>query len=773
MTKHLLFFGLIFFTHPFLFAQLLKDEEVYIHHKSNNANYAKTESTGNSGTGTNINVIYQRCKWAADPDDATRTLTGDVTMVFKTIEANVNSINLDLKKASFNNAFLIVTYHNQNCSYSFPTTGYVDVLQINLPSPILSINTTDSVTIKYKGTPPIPSGNLGGYYRATDNASNNYLYTLSESYEDKDWWPCKADMQDKIDSIDIEVTVPQAFWVASNGKMIDSSIVGANRIFKFKHRYPIASYLVSLGIAKYKKWYLGNFTNGADTYPYIVNIFPDKTAATESSMLGFLNNHKLVLDVFNNKFGTYPFAKEKHGFYEFGFGGGMEHQTFSGIGGSSFLGNSVLAHELGHQWWGDKVTMQTWTDLWLAEGFATYSEMIAAEFVPSLGINLINKIGNTKTSARNNTSTSVAISDITNSTIIWGSNNVSAMYNRGCMVVSMLRTIMGDTKFFTACRNYLNHPSYAYASANTNNLQTVFENVYGSSLSNFFGEWIYKKGTPNYTIQWGNNSNSITLQFTQTVTSSGSIGTASSFFPMPLIVKVSNTNTGKDTTLIMYHSSANSISVVGNTAGVYTNNNRITFQLPFTPNAVSFDAENKTMATASITYNAALPNNNFLIEGSIKNEELTITGSCQIDTKHIQLQYSINGIDFLPLAAVLFHNQTFTWQGKQPTESTFFVRAFAQLPTHKMYSNTILLKLHTKNDFSITPNPASSFISINKLEGLNNTTIIIRNSIGQIVKNLKPTNLSLLNVSELPKGYYFIELWQKEKWLNRKGFVKL
>ena len=64
-------------------------------------------------------------------------------------------------------------------------------------------------------------------------------------------------MQDKADSLDINVTVPNTYWVAANGKLVDSAINGANRTFKYKHRYPIATYLVSLGIAKYNRQHRG------------------------------------------------------------------------------------------------------------------------------------------------------------------------------------------------------------------------------------------------------------------------------------------------------------------------------------------------------------------------------------------------------------------------------------------------------------------------------------------------------------------------------------
>ena len=93
-------------------------------------------TTGNTGTGSNINVVYHRCNWAANPDDATKTLTGSVTTYFKTTAANVSSISFDFNNSSFNNAALNVLYHGTICSTIFPNTGNVDVLNIILPTTI-------------------------------------------------------------------------------------------------------------------------------------------------------------------------------------------------------------------------------------------------------------------------------------------------------------------------------------------------------------------------------------------------------------------------------------------------------------------------------------------------------------------------------------------------------------------------------------------------------------------------------------------------------------
>ncbi|MCX6209163.1 MAG: M1 family aminopeptidase [Bacteroidetes bacterium] len=730
-------------------------------------------STGNTGTGANINVVYHRCTWTADPDDVTKTLTGTVTTYFKTIAAGVNAINFDFNNASFNNSNLIVKYHNNNCNKSFPVTGNIDILNIQLPITIAASGTLDSITIEYQGIPPAANGSAEGYQRKTDAAGNNYIYTLSESYEDKDWWPCKADMQDKIDSIDINLIVPRTFWAAANGSMIDSTDDGSNRTFKFKHRYPIASYLVAIAIAKYKRFNLGNLTVGSKNVPFIVNMFSGKTATEENNILVRMNNNKLAFAALNNLYGDYGFANEKHGFYEFGFSGGMEHQTMSGIGTSSMQSNTVLAHELGHQWWGDKVSFSTWNHLWLAEGFATYSEALAFEYVPSIGINPVTKMASNKNTARSNISTSILINNITNSNTIWTNNNTTAIYERGCMVAAMLRCLLGDTKFFAGCKNYLSDPLLAYQSATTADLQRNMETQFGENMSNFFTEWTTKKGTPDYLIEWGNKSvNTINIKLAQSITSTGSTGTAATFFPMPVVIKIANANNTADTTIVIYHKAPNQVAYAGDGVGATINSNIISYNLSFTPASLIFDPLNRTMATAAISYNATLPVDKVEINvrksQGLNNINLSITANEPVEK--VELGKSIDGVDFVLLGKMNLQSKTATTQlyttlDKTDASRKVYYRAKVYTASINKYSNIVAVDNNLKTTFNISPNPATSFVKVyfDNLEN-SNTQFKMIDALGkEILQASTNSNTLFMNIESIASGIYVVQMFQNKK----------
>ncbi|MBC7507393.1 MAG: hypothetical protein H7320_01380, partial [Ferruginibacter sp.] len=421
-------------------------------------------TSGYSGTGSNINVDNYQIYWRVNPDsidakvpvtplDSLAAIKGIVKIKFKTTVANVNSITFDLRNTFlvssvvWNGAALITTPQ--------PSASHILTIPVNIPT----LGTRDSITISYAGATvlnsgseegftfnndPLVSGQSGGNAYKNTSGAGNVVYTLSESYEDRDWWPCKADMQDKADTIDITVNVPyrtnnaiaanatDTFWVASNGTLIDSTIdlsgtrFQRNRTFKYINRYPMTSYLVCLGIARYNRYYRGNVNIGGFNTPIVYYLYAGKTDYTP--ILTAMDKATELVAQFSLKFGDYGFPNPvkggKHGFYEGLNGGAMGHQTFSAIATSALTTTNTLIHELVHQWFGDKVSFATWNDLWLAEGFAEYMPSLASELVTGLTLPFTtrNSLKNSATDgALQNTSTAyIPSAGIASSNTIWG-----------------------------------------------------------------------------------------------------------------------------------------------------------------------------------------------------------------------------------------------------------------------------------------------------------------------------------------------------------------
>lgn len=406
-----------------------------------------------------------------------------------------------------------------------------------------------SADISYKGEPTSGSGTISSasFSFFDVNAQKTVVSTLSEPYGARNWWPCKDTPADKADSSDVWITADSYFVSASNGKLIEVLNNGnGTNTYKWKNHYPIANYLISLAMTNYKT-VVDSFTasNGV-TFPIISYCYPD-SLTVDSLTVGrraVLAKTKDMLKIYSDKFGLYPFLTEKYGHAEFGWGGGMEHQTCTSLGSNDFQ-ESVMAHELAHQWFGDKVTCKNWQNIWLNEGFATYCEIIymQAEYNNDVFNNNVNSMFSSAKLAKG----TIYVQNIQSENEIF---NSARTYEKGASVLHMLRGIVGDDKFFQIMREYNNEPGLAYNVATTEDFQKVAESVTGLGLSYFFQEWIYGENFPNYKISWnykqvsGNN-------YILNIQSSQTTNTNPVFFTMPIQVKV--TTAKGDSTITIFN----------------------------------------------------------------------------------------------------------------------------------------------------------------------------------------------------------------------------
>jgi hypothetical protein len=130
-------------------------------------------------------------------------------------------------------------------SLTFSQSNYE--LNINLPATLATGNSA-SVVITYAGSPPQAEG---AFTRGT-HSGTPVIFTLSEPYGARDWWPCKQDLNDKVNSIDVYITAPSAYVSVSNGIEVSQTISGANKTTHFHHGYPIPAYLIAIAVTNYQ-----------------------------------------------------------------------------------------------------------------------------------------------------------------------------------------------------------------------------------------------------------------------------------------------------------------------------------------------------------------------------------------------------------------------------------------------------------------------------------------------------------------------------------------
>lgn len=483
-----------------------------------------SETYRGNGFAENYDLKYHRLSWFVNPNEY--YITGEVMSLFKAVNDSIDFLEFEL---THNLTVDSVIFHGEKIAFLHKTSG---ILRVTLPV-FIRKNQLDSISVFYHGQPE--NNGSGSFVKDIHNSNIPIIWTLSQPYGSRDWWPCKHSLNDKIDSVDIFIKTLKGNLAASNGILVSENEDSLYYYCHWKHRYPIAAYLVAIAVTNYTRFSDWVFYDNKSLE--ILNyIYPESVA-------GFRSNIQHTIDVMQfyiEKFGFYPFDKEKYGHAQFGRNGGMEHQTMSFMGHFSEM---LVAHELAHQWFGDYITCNSWQDIWLNESFATFCDgLVTQRFqTPQTYLNLLRDRISSITSQPGG-SVFVPAGDTMSVNRVF---NYRLSYQKGAMVLNMLRFMLGESAFFTAVRNYLNDPSLRFSYARTDDLRKHFEQVSGQDLSSFFQNWIYGEGFPSYKITYYPVKNHLTIMIEQ-FTSHPSV----SFFsnPVPLLAK----GLYQDSLLVLY-----------------------------------------------------------------------------------------------------------------------------------------------------------------------------------------------------------------------------
>jgi aminopeptidase N len=432
----------------------------------------------------NYDIIYHRILWEVDP--AVYQIKGEVCSYFKATESSLNSIYFDII-----DALTIESVIQNGVNLTFTHTN--NLVQITLPN-ALNLGQIDSLTIKYSGVPQALTG--FGSFVTNEHEGTPILWTLSEPYGAREWWPCKQSLSDKIDSIDIYIKAPAIYKAASNGKLISEITTGTKKITHWKHRHPIAAYLVAMAVTNYETYSHFAQVNDSQRVEIINYVYPENLNSAKISTEFTVK----VMELYSDLFIPYPFHNEKYGHAQFGWGGGMEHQTIGFMGGFS---ESLITHELAHQWFGDHVTCKSWQDIWVNEGFAVFCENLAQEHLyPENWVTW--KAGRMDIVISDTKSGSIFVEDTANVNRIF---NSALTYQKGGLILQMLRSQLGDVAFFNGINELLTNPKTSGKFASGLDVQHYFEEAGDTSLTSFFNDWYYGQGYPQYKINWEQDEN--------------------------------------------------------------------------------------------------------------------------------------------------------------------------------------------------------------------------------------------------------------------------
>ena len=341
-----------------------------------------------------------------------------------------------------------------------------------------------TVEVAYHGVPQPAYFNALDFKMGWLQGTSKAINVLSEPDGASSWYPVNDHPLDKA-TYRFEVTVPQPWVVAATGNLFETTSDGDKTRYVWEMDKPMASYLASVNVDRYKV----DESNGPGGIK-IRNYIPEDVDPLLTRDLYLLPE---MISFFSGLFGPYPFdeygvliADETVGPCIDG-SLSLEAQSLSIHCPSEYmLSQTVLAHELAHQWFGDSVSLERWQDIWLKEGLATYSSWLWE----SRGYSLESLTAWVKDQKNFFPPGSKIGEPPPDKLYDWES------YEGGAMVVHALRLQVGDEAFFNILRTYLER--HQYGNAGTQEFIAVAEEVSGQELSAFFDSWLMQTDLPDW-----------------------------------------------------------------------------------------------------------------------------------------------------------------------------------------------------------------------------------------------------------------------------------
>ena len=430
---------------------------------------------GNGG----IDVLHYTLDLALDPDAG--TLAGVVTLDIRATYHRLNTFSLD----AYALAIERVTIDGADA----PFVAKENKLVVELPAP-LDYGMAFQAAITYSAAPRPFASRYMPYYQTGMIFDAGRMSALNEPDAAHSWFPCNDHPTDRA-TYDFRLRVAEPLKAVANGQLIEvMPHDDGTQTFVWQMPYPMTSYVALVAAADYAA-----VTHHAPNGIPVQNFVYRQDAIAGSAVFGYAGEALVMLEQW---FGPYPFASYGHVVVPRD-SMALETQTMTAMP-DSVLGMSeedlfaLVVHELAHQWYGNTVSLRSWQDIWLNEGFATYSEWLAREARYGASASLAARTFSEQALISDNRTTPLSAPQP-------GELFGTASYDKGAWVLYMLRQQIGDEAFFTLLRTYA--ATYADRPAATLDFWQLAESVSGQDLAWFFGQWLLQPGgIPRYTLYW-------------------------------------------------------------------------------------------------------------------------------------------------------------------------------------------------------------------------------------------------------------------------------
>lgn len=445
-------------------------------------------------------------RFALQLTDSSDRIVGEATIRMRVLPPGLTAVTLDLTSATpARNGRGMAVQSVTRLGRSLRFTHSVDRLFVTLDSAMTPGRDIELV-VQYAG---IPADGL--HIKPTKFGDRSFF---SDDWPNKahNWLPTIDHIADKA-TMEMDVVAPAHYQVISNGHRVEESDLPNDlRRTVWREDVPIAPWLYVLGVARFAVQHVGSY-NGTPIETWVFAQDRDK------GFHDFATPTRDVLAFYSEWVGPYAYEKLAN-VQSNSVGGGMEAASAIFYDARSVTGTreqrwrNVVIHEIAHQWFGNAVTENDWNDVWLSEGFATYFTLLFIEhaygrdeFVDGLRsscktvIDFDAKTPNYRVVHEN-------LDDMSKVT-------TAMTYQKGSWVLHMLRSTIGDDRFWEGIRDY--YARHRNANASTTDFRLAMERASGRDLTPFFQQWLYRGGVPKLegTWVWDAASKQITIEIRQ------------------------------------------------------------------------------------------------------------------------------------------------------------------------------------------------------------------------------------------------------------------
>jgi aminopeptidase N len=415
-----------------------------------------------------------------------KTIGGEVIIHFKALK-NLGQIrfdlyeNLDIDSIKFTGRLIRCRRLNR-------------AVFVDLPDSLIP-GQNYSLAVYYFGK-PLKAKNPpwdGGMVWKKDPSGNPWVGITCETEGGSIWFPCKDHLSDEPDSVRLRITVPSGLKVVSNGTLEDRATTSESEIYTWKTLYPVNIYNITFYVGKFEHFNdTLNMKEGVLNLDYYV--LPEHLDTAKQHF----KQVKDILNLYSRVFGPYPWIREGFKLVESPFEG-MEHQTAIAFGSGFYNdrwlgGDYIIVHEAAHEWWGNAVSVSDFSDIWLQEGFATYSEIVFAEH--KLGYNASLLYAGYRLAGMVNNKLPVVGPHGVN---YWDHKD-NDVYNKGALILHTIRNVVNDSAvFFDILQTFYREHS-AGSHVSSEDFIEVVERKTGADWSKFFEAYLNSREIP--VLEW-------------------------------------------------------------------------------------------------------------------------------------------------------------------------------------------------------------------------------------------------------------------------------